>query len=721
MSSHSVRRLVCLLALGPVAAFASEPRFWRIESASQFLAGDASGTAIDSDGHLRLALASEQLHDPETASIWALARNDHGVTWAGTGDGGVVYRIEAGQGRPLHEASSPHVYAVALGPDGRLYSAHSPDGRVEAVSGSGAVETVYDPEDRYVWALAFDPQGRLLVATGAAGRVYRVGPNGEAQTLLESAEAHITALAVADDGTIYAGSAPGGILYRIATDGAVFALHDSSYEEVKSLAVASGGRVYAALVGGGTAPQALPAAVTPAAAPSGVEVTVVAQAAPAPAAPVATAGGAVLLLRPDAAPEALWRSAEAAPHALLAVDDGVLVGTGDEARLFLVRDDRSWAMQRAFPASQVTALARGGDGRLVLATSNPGRVYELSETQTVETGEFVSVVHDATLPSLWGRLSWEAQVPPGAVLTLETRSGNTATPDATWAAWSAPATDPSRARVESEEARFLQVKATLSGSRDAPPRLASIHAAYLQRNQRPSVGQITVHPPGQVFQKPLAVSSEPEILGLEPADAERAMFDAGAALGAIGGGRPLFRRGLQMLTWSATDANGDVLEYDVEYRPADAAEFRTLRRGLEEAVLTWDTTSVPDGRYLVRVLASDRRANPPELALAGEQQSAPFQVDNTPPLIGLELAQDGAAVRASVRDSASPILRLEYSIDAGRWVEAHPVDGIADSPDETFSLAPLGASAGGERQVLVVRALDRHGNSASAMIELQRP
>jgi outer membrane protein assembly factor BamB len=717
MSSPCVRRLVCLLALAPVAAFASEPRFWRVESAADFLAGDATGTAVDSDGHLRLALASEQLFDPETASIWALARNDSGVTWAGSGDGGVVYRIEKEQGRPLHEASAPHVYAIALGPDGRLYSAHSPDGRVEAISSSGAVEAIYDPADRYIWALAFDPRGRLLVATGSSGRVYRVGENGQAETLLESAEAHITALAAAGDGTVYAGSAPGGILYRIASGGEVFALHDSAYEEVKALAVASGGRVYAALVGGGSAPQAQP---QPAPATGDAQVTVVAAqngTAPAPASP---SGGAVLLLRPGAAAEALWRSAEDAPHALLAVDGGVLVGTGNQAKLFLVRDDRTWAMQRAFPASQITALARGGDGRLVLATSNPGRVFDLSETETAPEGEFVSTVHDGGLPSVWGRLGWEAEVPSGAVVTLQTRSGNTASPDATWSPWSAPAADPTQARVESEEARFLQVKASLRGSRSAPPRLASIQAAYLQRNQRPSVGGITIHPPGQVFQKPLVVSNEPEILGLDPGDAERSRLESSAAMGA-GSGRPLFRHGLQMLSWSATDANGDTLSYDVEYRPVDAPGFRALRTGLEEAVLTWDTTSVPDGRYLVRVKASDRAANPPDLALEGEQESTPFEVDNTPPLIRLE-PEPGApgALRAAVRDSASPILRFEYSLDAGRWIEAYPVDGIADSLEEVFSLKPAGLRPG-TRQVVVVRAFDRHGNSASAMIELPLP
>jgi hypothetical protein len=231
------------------------------------------------------------------------------------------------------------------------------------------------------------------------------------------------------------------------------------------------------------------------------------------------------------------------------------------------------------------------------------------------------------------------------------------------------------------------------------------------------VGSITVHPAGQVFQKPLAVSNEPEVMGLDPADAERSLVEAGLPSPMAGGGRPMFRRGLQMLTWSASDANGDTLEYDVEYRHVGASDFRPLRSALSEAVLTWDTTSVPDGRYVVRVRASDRRGNPPDLAAEGVQESEPFQVDNTPPLITLNAT--AAGVRAEVTDAASPIRRLEYSLDAGRWIEAHPEDGIADSRSETFTLRP--AATPGRDQVVVVRALDRHGNSASSIIELGRP
>ena len=102
---------------------------------------------------------------------------------------------------------------------------------------------------------------------------------------------------------------------------------------------------------------------------------------------------------------------------------------------------------------------------------------------------------------------------------IQTRSGNTGTPDSTWSAWSEVYKDRSGSPVSNERARFLQVRALLSGQGGVSPLLDSVTAPYLQRNLRPQVLSVTVHPPGEVFQKPLTVSSEVEILGLDSPEA----------------------------------------------------------------------------------------------------------------------------------------------------------------------------------------------------------
>ena len=57
------------------------------------------------------------------------------------------------------------------------------------------------------------------------------------------------------------------------------------------------------------------------------------------------------------------------------------------------------------------------------------------------------------LRATFGRLAWRAE----GQVELETRSGNTETPDATWSAWSKPLTEPGD--VSSPPGRYAQMRA----------------------------------------------------------------------------------------------------------------------------------------------------------------------------------------------------------------------------------------------------------------------
>ncbi len=79
-------------------------------------------------------------------------------------------------------------------------------------------------------------------------------------------------------------------------------------------------------------------------------------------------------------------------------------------------------------------------------------------------------------------------------------------------------------------------------------------------------------------------------------------------------------------------------------------------------------------------------------------------VDNTAPRI--DVKPNGTAVDVRITDSASPIGRVEYSADAEKWIRVTPVDGIADSRDETFRL-DVNAVNG---KFVIVRAVDAQYN-----------
>jgi hypothetical protein len=326
----------------------------------------------------------------------------------------------------------------------------------------------------------------------------------------------------------------------------------------------------------------------------------------------------------------------------------------------------------------------------------------------------------------WGTLSWRAETSGSARVQMYTRSGNTSAADDTWSAWSGPYARPDGGAVQNPAARYLQWKAVLSA---APadkqgPWLALVKVGYQQRNARPRVTSISVLPPGMVYQRPFP-TGEPEIMGLgdAPADARVPIYslplgtvppptpDAGPALG-----RKIYQKGLQAFTWKADDENDDRLNYDVFYRRLESAGWMPLRRETSDQMLTWDTTSVPDGTYIIRVVASDQPGNPQGQALSGALESDGVDVDNSPPSISVvSVSRDGAkaTVVIEVRDSHSPVDRVEYSVDASRWQTLAPTDGIGDSRQARYTLRVDAAAVGR----IVVRASDALNNMVTLKVE----
>jgi hypothetical protein len=100
-----------------------------------------------------------------------------------------------------------------------------------------------------------------------------------------------------------------------------------------------------------------------------------------------------------------------------------------------------------------------GSGSGTAVTNTSGGEVQLAASSL--SGIFASIVFDATRAATWGTASWTANVPAGTTLTVETRSGNTATPDSTWSAWAAVANGQA---VASPAARYLQYRLKLTST-----------------------------------------------------------------------------------------------------------------------------------------------------------------------------------------------------------------------------------------------------------------
>ncbi len=169
---------------------------------------------------------------------------------------------------------------------------------------------------------------------------------------------------------------------------------------------------------------------------------------------------------------------------------------------------------------------------------------------------------------------------------------------------------------------------------------------------------------------------------------------------------------MRTASFRAEDPNGDRLRYRVSYRRQGDVPWQPLRSGLSETIVAWDTSTMPDGRYELRVEASDSPDNPPGESLAGNRISRPFTVDNTPPVItGLTVSADGA-IRFQAQDGGSPIRRASITVDGGPARVVRPVDGIADSPNEDYDtrLPDFPEDAGS----VVVKVEDDMGNRGAA-------
>jgi hypothetical protein len=399
----------------------------------------------------------------------------------------------------------------------------------------------------------------------------------------------------------------------------------------------------------------------------------------------------------------------------------LVLGTGSNGKIYRLEGEPPQAtlIGRA-PADQVTALYKDAKGQLYYTTANPGKLFRLS-ADLAARGTYESEPRDAQIVATWGSISWRGSTPDGGRIEMFTRSGNTATPDETWSAWSTAYGAPDGSPIASPKARFLQWRAVLSGNKQTPV-LTSVAAAYLQRNVRPVVRSITVHPPGIVYQKPFS-TGDPDLAGFEnQTTPDRKLTNAAmtsaqqSSSSSPALGRRTYEKGLQTIVWRGDDQNDDELSYDVQYRREGEAAWRVLKSGMTDPILVWDTTTVPNGSYFVKVVASDAPSNAAALALTGELVSTSFEIDNIPPVISVPAVRvDGpkTVLTFDVTDDHSPIQRVEYSEDGQSWEPIFPTDGIADSRQEHYQ-ATVGAI--GPRG-LSLRATDSMNNVATRQIE----
>jgi hypothetical protein len=679
--------LVGLAALAPLRpARAAETQWWVVDSAGDLSKAEARGIVVDPEGVMSLGPELRSWNADTLSVIWAIARLADGAI-AVAGDRGRVDRWTEKDGlKPWVRLPVGQVLSLAAAGDGVL-AGTGPEGAIYRVSARGDTALVLRTGERYVWGLAPAGGGDWYAATGTRGRLLRVAA-GKARVVLDTDESNLVSILADGHGGVYAGGDSKGRVFHLAAGGAARTLFDAGEDEIRGLAIGRDGALYAAAlsasaVGGdddGERPEPVKSSV-------------------------ANARSTVYRIVPDSSVEAWWTSAQPMVFALAGGPEGLVAATGNRAALYRIDRMNGATQLVALPQGQVTALAVEPSGALIAATSNPGALWRVGP-ERAKRGELISPALDARRIAQFGRVRWHGR--GAATVRIETRSGNCDPPDTTWTAWSGGDVGDDGAPSESPPARYLQWKLVLH---EAGVRVSSIEAAWRERNLAPRVEDLVVAPQGQGFREgelaPRVESVTQSLPGGQKVEYTAPSGTTPKALRDL----PMWAQGLRTLQWRGSDPNGDPLEYRVDVRAAGHEQWIEIGKDLTSSSFTWDTRGLPDGRYRVRVTATDRPGNAVGEERTGEAVSEEFIIDNTPPRIEhfeAKADRDGVAFSGEAADDANIVTRVEVSLDDDEWRVVAPDGGLADARRVRFHGRWPDVKPGAH--TFSVRAVDGGGN-----------
>ena len=654
-----------------------------------------------------------ELFDAAQNNLLCLDRDQAGRLFAGSDGDGLIYRlVPEGDGTAsafvLYDASEPEIAALLVKPDGTVY-AGTADAR-QAKPGR-LNRPVKKPEGRPAPAApapaagqpAAKPQQPDSQADPSQGDSDPTNvelpamPPDDAQTPEDDVQAPSLPAA---DGNATRPAAP-----RQLTDPPTGQLptpeqRDALRQVVRQrlLEARSDGaiQVQPAQAAGPAPPQQASAAPA-----SGRSV-------PAAAKP-SRKGNAVYRIDPDGFVQPVFR--ESVMVLQLAERNGdLLVATGNEGQLYLVDvQAEETSLLADLQAQQITAL-QVGNNRTILATSNPAGLLVL-DGQYAREGTFTSEVLDAGQISLWGRAHLTATTPHATAVLVETRSGNVENPEqAAWSPWSkAVVLEPDAARspmapreleIASPPARFSQYRLTLESDGNQTAVVKQFQLSYVTPNLRPQVKMLNA------------------TYGSKSSKSGRSSSSASAKSSDEPQHEPALR-----IEWTGLDPNGDTLSYELQYRPDATERWLPLAEELAATRYVWKTQLVADGRYTVRLTASDRPDNTPGMELTVSHHSDPIVIDNTPPqLRNLEdrLADRTVTITAVAADAISPMAGIHFMVDGAEpWQAVLPKDLIYDSTRESFVIVIKDLDPG--PHVIAIRLVDERHNTRYEQLVIQVP
>lgn len=667
--------LLCSLTFGLLSV--AEPgsavgtRRFELSRGKDFKGGDLKGVAIDNSGkvHAGLNLGSLPLSDAQ--SVWSALPRSDGSLLLGTGNEGKLIEVRGGTVKVLAETKALVVTSLVEAWNGDVLLGTLPRGEIMRWSGGKLTTLVKLEGAEHVWALAYDENARAVyAATGPEGKLFRIDQAGKAQVYFDAEEQHLLSLALGSGrggaAVVYVGASDKAKLYEIRAPGRAAVLYDFGRTEVRAIVAAPKGELYAIandIKSGGVVPRD----------DDGSDGT-------QGSAPKTTGKGVLFRFATDGTPEQLLEDADEHFTSLAIGPNGQpYVGTGVNGRIYTVDQSHNDVLMGDTEERQVGVITFGNKQQFV-TTSDPAVLHPVKGVGGTDA-VWTSKPLDAGLRAHFGLLSWTATAP----LELSTRSGNTQTPDDTWSAWSEPLVNPGM--TKSPAARYVQIRARWN--RDPQAVLSDVTLPFVTDNLRAVLTSFEVEK-----------------------EKDETVSDGSDDIGSSGGPVSDDADPVVKLKWKVDNPDSDELRYRLQYRLAGTPEWIDVlepRRQLTKTQYDWDTSDLPEGRYRVRVEASDELSNPPDRVKKHELLSNTIVVDNTPPAL-VTLEANGRRITGTAVDGVGPIARIEMSVaGTGEWYPFFPRDGIYDQQREDFDV-DTSAFAPPGRAIISVRVYDQESN-----------
>ncbi len=687
-----IRVLGPLMVLVCGTALATETRRWVVDTPNQLLKGRGDGVEVTDDGRLVAVPGWDQGPSLDEPVVAAAARRPDGTLIVGTGHPARLYRVKGESAELVSEVAGEQVTSVLVTPKNEVYVASISPGVLFRLGPKG-LEEVARLGEGGIWDLTwFD--GAVVAATGMPAALFRLGEKG-LERWVELPDAHARSLTPTTE-TLVVGTSGKGLILGVDRQGRVALLADSPFTEIPDLVAVPDGSVWAvALVGEPVKPPRKAEASKKGESENGTDSS---ESEPAvadldlPKIDGATATSELLRLTPEGALLHVHRFAKQVASAVVWDGSGVLVGTGYQGEVWRFLNHGGTRLTTV-DAVQVVALVDDG---AALLTQGPGRV--LWRRSGRRPGRYRVDAQRLPIPVRFGEYSVN---PAGEDVRIRFRSGASEKPDDSWLSWTEwlPGTGGS---VPLPTARSLQWEVEIKDGAS----VERVVVAMRELNLAPRVTALRVEEPGVIYLSsppptgPVIDRANPDVNGIFTVIDPKAKATKNGSVG-----KKYFRSGFRTVRWKAKDLNDDALKFRLEVERKDGFEL-LVREDLAADQLAVDTTALPDGMYRFRLTATDDETNPGG-GLEAARNSRWFVVDNTPPEISL--SRSGDRWQVTVTDTGSAVSRVEWTRDGERWSQLAPADGILDGHSESFSF-----EAEDDRNLIVVRAVDRHHNRTTA-------